>query len=132
MEAEGELFRRTGYCETRFIVRVLPDREGEGQPHDVGLELNGYTLSRAQSVDDVAAYDADFVVCGRQTVWRRMLDEIQRSGRPESRRTLSSLALLGEELWLESTDQLREDKFYRYAQTLQEFFNVASKLKRDN
>lgn len=128
MEAKGEVFRRTGYCETRFVVRVLPDREGEGQPRDVGLELNGYTLSRAQSVSDITEYDPDFIVCGRQAVWRRMLDEIQRGGRPESRRTLSSLALLGEELWLESSDQLREDKFYRYAQTLQEFFNLASKL----
>ena len=131
MEAEGELFRRSGYCETRFVVRVLPNQEGEGQPRDVGLELNGYTLSRVQSADSVAEYDPDFIVCGRQAVWRRMLDEIQRGGGPEPRRTLSSLALFGEELWLESTDQLREDKFYRYAQTLQEFFNLASKLNRD-
>jgi hypothetical protein len=132
MEAEGEIFRRTGYCETRFVVRVLPDREDEEQPRDVWIELNGYALSHAQSVGDIAQYDPDFIVCGRQAVWTRMLDEIQRGGHPESRRTLSSLALLGEELWLESTDQLREDKFYRYAQTLQEFFNLASKLNRAN
>ena len=44
------------------------------------------------------------------------------------RHTLSSLALMGEELWLESPDQLREDKFYRYNQTLQESFNLAAKL----
>jgi len=44
------------------------------------------------------------------------------------RHTLSSLALVGEELWLESTDQLREDKFYRFNQTLQELLNLASKV----
>ena len=49
-------------------------------------------------------------------------------GRPELRHTLSSLALIGEELWLESIDQLREDKFYRFNQTLQELFNLAAKL----
>ncbi len=59
-----------------------------------------------------------------------MVDEIRRGGRPEPRHTLSSLTLLGEELWLESSDQLREDKFYRFNQTLQEFFNLASKLER--
>jgi len=36
---------------------------------------------------------------------------------------------MGDELWLESSDQLREDKFYRYNQTLQEFLNLASELR---
>jgi hypothetical protein len=35
---------------------------------------------------------------------------------------------MGEEMWLESSDQLREDKFYRYNQTLQELLNLASRL----
>jgi hypothetical protein len=57
-----------------------------------------------------------------------MLSEIAENGRPQLRHTLSSLALVGEELWLESTDQLREDKFYRFNQTLQELLNLASKV----
>ena len=57
-----------------------------------------------------------------------MLDEIARNGRPELRHTLNSLALIGDELWLESTDQLREDKFYRFNQSLQELFNLAAHL----
>ena len=44
------------------------------------------------------------------------------------RHTLSSLALVSEEMWLESTDQLREDKFYRFNQTLQEILNLAARL----
>ncbi len=55
-----------------------------------------------------------------------MLDEIERNGRPVLRHTLNSLVLIGDELWLESKDQLREDKFYRYNQSLQEFFNLAA------
>ena len=57
-----------------------------------------------------------------------MLTEIIESGRPSLRHTLSSLALVGDEMWLESTDQLREDKFYRFNQTLQEMLNLASRL----
>jgi len=64
-------------------------------------------------------------------VWRRMLDEIARDGRPELRHTLNSLALIGDELWLESADQLREDKFYRFNQSLQELFNLAAQLPAD-
>jgi hypothetical protein len=129
MEAEGELFRRLGYAEVRFLVRVLAN-DGNGTEALSGVEINGYTLSRALAADDLAKFDPDFVICGRREIWDRMLGEIARSGRPELRHTLSSLALIGEELWLESSDQLREDKFYRFNQTLQEFFNLAAKLPR--
>ncbi|HKV55260.1 MAG TPA: hypothetical protein VJN94_11545 [Candidatus Binataceae bacterium] len=129
MAAEGESFRRLGYAEVRFAIKVLSD-DGSRCEAMTGLEISGYELSSAISLDDKADYDPDFVICGTSPVWRRMLDEIERDGRPELRHTLSSLALVGEELWLESGDQLREDRFYRFNQTLQELFNLASKLPR--
>jgi len=127
MEAEGESFRRLGFAEVRFAVRVLDDDSGEIE-QTTGIEIGGYTLSEAAALDGVEGFDPDFTICGRRATWKRLLDEIKRSGRPEMRHTLSSLALVGEELWLESSDQLREDKFYRYNQTLQELFNLAAKL----
>lgn len=127
MEAEGESFRRLGYAEVRFAIRVLDD-DGEGVARTIGLEFEGYALVRAAALTDLTTFDPDFVICARRKVWTRMLDEIVRNGRPDLRGTLSSLALVGEELWLESGDQLREDKFYRVNQTLQEFFNLAAKL----
>lgn len=126
MEAEGESFRRLGYAEVRFAIRVLND-ESEGIERTTGLEFAGYTLVRAQALVATADFDPDFVICARRQIWQRMLDEIARNGRPELRHTLSSLALVGEDLWLESSDQLREDKFYRVNQTLQEFFNLAAR-----
>ena len=127
MEAEGEVFRRLGYAEVRFAVRMLDD-EGQGIARTVALEFDGYVLVRAEALPDSATFDPDFVICARRRIWTRMLAEIVRNGRPDLRGTLSSLALVGEELWLESSDQLREDKFYRVNQTLQEFFNLAAKL----
>jgi hypothetical protein len=135
MRAEGELFRRLGYAETRFVIRVLPDDgDNPAAERQVGLVIDGYALSDARALagpSDVTAFDPDFVICARRSVWRRMLDEIMAGGRPELRHTLSSLALVGEEMWLESGDQLREDKFYRYNQTLQELLNLASRSARD-
>ncbi len=130
MESRGELFRRIGYVETRCIVRVLPDEEGGGAVRNVGLVFEGYALTGARELgrDDIEGFDADFAVCARAAVWRRMLEEIARGGRPELRHTLNSLALMGDEMWLESADQLREDKFYRFNQSLQEFFNLAARL----
>jgi hypothetical protein len=125
MEAEGELFRRLGYAEVRFAIRVLSEN-GARTERTIGLEFNGYALVRAEALSDLEQFDPDFVVCARHEIWERMLREIRQNGRPALRHTLSSLALVGEELWLESSDQLREDKFYRVNQTLQEFFNLAA------
>jgi hypothetical protein len=127
MGAEGELFRRIGYAELRFAIRVLSD-DGSRTEALTGVEINGYELSLAVTLDDASGFDPDFVVCARRPIWQRMLAEIKQAGRPEPRHTLSSLALIGEEMWLESVDQLREDKFYRFNQTLQELFNLAAKL----
>ncbi len=128
METEGALFQRLGYAETRFVVRVMPDESNNGGDTLVGVAIDGYRMLEAALVDDLDSFDADFVICGKRTVWDRMLSEIAESGRPSLRHTLSSLALVGEEMWLESTDQLREDKFYRFNQTLQELLNLAAQL----
>ncbi|HLI80200.1 MAG TPA: hypothetical protein VKV03_09465 [Candidatus Binataceae bacterium] len=128
MEAEGALFQRLGYAETRFVVRVIPDETTNGGETLVGVVIDGYRMIDAAPVGDLDAFDADFVICAKRSVWDRMLREIAESGRPSLRHTLSSLALVGEEMWLESTDQLREDKFYRFNQTLQELLNLASHL----
>lgn len=127
MESRRELFQRLGFAETRFALRIL--RDDGSTDAVVGLTLDGYRLSGAQAIDDLEAFDADFTICGKRSVWDRMLGEIAAGGRPQLRHTLSSLALMGDELWLESSDQLREDKFYRYNQTLQEFLNLASELR---
>jgi hypothetical protein len=127
MEAEGELFRRIGYAELRFVIRVLSD-DGSHTEALTALEINGYELSRAVTLDDAAGFDSGFVVCAPGSIWQRMLAEIKQAGRPGPRHTLSSLVLIGDEMWLESIDQLREDKFYRFNQTLQELFNLAAKL----
>ena len=129
MEAQGAVFQRLGYAETRFAVRIVPDEANNGGEIVVGLVIDGYQLTEAANIADLEEFDPDFVICAKRSIWNRMLAEITGTGRPEMRHTLSSLALVGEEMWLESNDQLREDKFYRYNQTLQELLNLASQLQ---
>ena len=128
MAAEGESFRRLGYAELRFVVAML-DADGK-HLHDTAIEIDGYALTRVAALVDLPGFDPDFTICASAAVWHRMLEEIAHDGRPALRHTLSSLALVGDELWLESTDQLREDKFYRFNQTLQELLNLSGKLSR--
>jgi hypothetical protein len=134
MRSEGELFRRLGYAETRFAVRVIADDgDDPARERSVGLAIDGYALAEARALSGpgaLAEFNPDFIICARRAVWQRMLDEVAAGGRPELRHTLSSLALVGEEMWLESSDQLREDKFYRYNQTLQEMLNLAGRAAK--
>ena len=50
MAARGEFFRRIGYVEARFVVRVLPDADsgGEAQTEEqaTGVAMDGYALPR--------------------------------------------------------------------------------------
>ncbi len=132
MEDEGAQFRRLGYAETRFVLKSLADSgSGGGRERAVGVVLDGYRVTEAVELEDPWGFDPDFVIVAPHSVWRTMFDEIALNGQPRLRGTLSSLALVGEELWLESHDQLREDKFYRYNQTLQEFLNLSSHLGHD-
>ncbi len=103
---------------------------GQTKEQNTGVAMQGYALTEAAALapSEAVSFDPDFAICARRAVWRRMLDEIARTGRPELRHTLNSLALIGDELWLESADQLREDKFYRFNQSLQELFNLAAQL----
>ena len=57
MQAEGELFRRLGYAETRFAVRVVPNNMGNGGDQIVGLVIDGYQLTEAKPVEDLNEYD---------------------------------------------------------------------------
>ena len=81
MEAEGELFRRLGYAETRFVVRVIPNKTGTAATI-VGLAIDGYRMTDAKAIVDLDEYDPDFVICAKRAVWDRMLDEITEHGRP--------------------------------------------------
>jgi hypothetical protein len=51
MAARGEFFRRIGYADTRFIVRVLPDEESGAGELNVGVVMEGYALAEAAALD---------------------------------------------------------------------------------
>ena len=65
---------------------------------------------------------------GPRVAWQAMFDDIVAHGRATGLQTINSLALLGDEVALGGSDPMGLDKFSRFNQTLQEFFDGASKL----
>ena len=70
----------------------------------------------------------EYRLVGPLSAWRAMFDDIVANGRATGLQTINSLALLGNDIALGGTDPMGLDKFSRFNQTLQEFFDGASKV----
>lgn len=84
----------------------------------------------AVAVDEVTILDdADFTLVGELATWRTMLESIVAGGgRPALDQTLNRLSHMGTPMRLEAADPLRADLYFRYNQSLQEFFNATATL----
>ncbi len=71
---------------------------------------------------------ADFHLVGPVAAWQAMFDDIAEHGRAEGLQTINSLALLGGEIACVGTDPMGLDKFSRFNETLQEFFDGAARV----
>jgi hypothetical protein len=71
---------------------------------------------------------ADFKLVGPVEAWNVMFDDIAVHGRAEGLQTINSLALLGGAIACVGSDPMGIDKFSRFNQTLQEFFDGAARV----
>lgn len=82
---------------------------------------------------DVSAMEAgderitDCWLEGSIEAWAAMFANIRANGRATGRQTLNSLTMLGDEIRLCGTDVMGIDKFSRFNQSLQEFFDGAAR-----
>ncbi len=71
---------------------------------------------------------ADFRLEGPLQAWQDMFDDIAANGRATGFHTINSLALMGDRISCRGDDPMGLDKFSRFNQTLQEFFDGAHHL----
>ncbi len=65
---------------------------------------------------------------GTLDAWSDMAADIRRNGHATGRQTLNSLTLVGDAIRLRGRDVMGIDKFSRFNQSLQEFFDEAARL----
>jgi len=132
MEAAPERYRKLGPVDLTLVPRiVMPD----GVTRTFVLRFDGFGCT---SVDEVGAADA---FCGRHPValegeyahWREMVESIAANGGADLNHTLNFLTLPDWPLRIVPLDdeagQLDADRFYRYIESLQEFFNEAARVE---
>ncbi len=73
--------------------------------------------------------DLDFTLVMTEARWREMIENIQSNGHADLHHTLNTIDLESPEELAKGEDYNRRDLFYRFNQTLQDFFDASSSLE---
>jgi hypothetical protein len=131
MAAQPERFRKLGSIDLTLIPRITyPD----GRSELYSLEFVGHgcrAVGRPASPAEVGGRHP-VILDGEYGAWREMIENIHAHGGADLTHTLNYLTLPDWPLRLVPVDedegQLDVDRFYRYNETLQQFFDGAARL----
>ncbi len=111
-------------CVAQFTVL---DGATEGSAWSVQVTFEEFEVIDVRRRGDPSR--ADFVLEGDLATWRGMLESIARGdGRPDLAHTLNYLTLPNTPMRVWSDDPVRRDLFFRFNQSLQEFFNASAAI----
>lgn len=116
-------FRRLGFIDTIFGVHVAgPD----GQEWRYQLAFEVFDCCEVTTVTTFDLTAVDFVLKGDLAAWVEMIDNIRQHGGADVTHSLNTLTHFGEHLQMLYDDPDNRDKFFRFQESIQEFFNLAS------
>jgi hypothetical protein len=124
MRAERERFSRLGFFDTTFGIRVLPD--SGGTPADFALTFEVFDCVRVR--ENLDGVEVDFILEGPFAAWREMFDDIHERGAADTAHSINTLTHFGEGLRVRYDDPDGHDKLYRFAESIQEFFDLSARL----
>lgn len=127
MVSEHERFRNLGFFDTTIGIRVLPEAPG-GPERLYVLTFEVFECTLAKAVASFTPFHVDFVLEGKIGAWREMFENIHRNGGADVAHSINTLTHFGEQLTLRYDDPDGHDKLYRFAESIQEFFDLAATL----
>lgn len=123
MNAHPERFEPLGDVDLVLgVVIARPDGERFG----ARIVFEGIACADVSELPPDGERAADCWLEGPLSAWQEMADDIVAHGRATGRHTLNSLTLLGDPIRLDGSDVMGVDRFSRFNQTLQEFFDGAA------
>ena len=131
MAAQPEKYRRLGILDLTLVPRIVfPD--GRVEEYALSFAGIGCVVERAPRHAALVGHHP-VVMEGDVAAWQEMVDNIRRHGRADLTHTLNFLTLPDWPLRLipldEREGQLDVDRFYRYNETLQEFFDETAAIE---
>jgi len=128
MREDRDHFRQLGYFDTTFGVRVRGNGDDPERCADFILDFEVFDCVDVRCVDDVTREKVDFILDGELGSWVEMLRNIQAHGAADAAHSINTLTHFGEGLKLVYDDPDGHDKLYRFAESVQEFFDLSSRL----
>jgi len=96
----------------------------------VQVRFEEYSVIEVKEVGEEESANADFILETDIDVWQEMVENIAAGqGRPDLDHSLNKLSLPGTPIRLWSLDPLARDLFFRYNQSLQEFWNASAEIE---
>lgn len=130
MKEDRALHEHLGDVDCVAQFTVLDGGPG-GDPWHAQVSFEEFEAVDVRQVADESHFArADFIVETDLNVWQAMIRSIADGrGRPALDQTLNYLSLPGTPIRVWSEDPVRRDMFFRFNQSLQEFFNASHKLR---
>ena len=132
MAAQPEKYRKLGAMDLTLVPRItFPN----GAAEVFSLTFEGNACRVVEALEDAGAVRGRHPVIleGEYGAWKEMIENIRQHGRADLQHTLNYLTLPDWPMRLmpvdEAQGQLDVDRFYRYNETLQEFFDEASRIE---
>jgi hypothetical protein len=128
MDARQDRHRHIGTidCLAQFTMFDTPT---VGENWHVQVRFEEYRVVEVKQVAEEDSVHADFVLETDIDVWQEMVQNIiAGQGRPDLEHSLNRLSLPGVPMRLWSEDPLARDLFFRYNQSLQEFWNASAAI----
>jgi hypothetical protein len=128
MENEQERFRRLGFIDVTFGVRVTDGPQAKpGNAYKLTFEA--FRCAEVKELQDTDA--TDFVLEAPYVTWKEMFQNIRVLGHADSKHTINTLTHLGTPIKVVYDDPDGHDRLFRYNESIQEFFNLSAKLDLD-
>lgn len=124
MNASPERFEVLGDIDLDLVCVM----HGEGDAFRVRLRFEGIGCTGVKPCEPGEERAADCWLEGPLDAWVAMFDDIRANGGASGMQTLNSLTLLGDRIALHGADPMGVDRFHRFNQSVQEFFDGAAVL----
>ena len=126
MRQEEARFRRLGFIDTTFGVQIISP---SGQEWRYLLVFEVFDCREVSEVRDFDLTAIDFVLKGDLASWAEMLVNIHQNKGADVVHSLNTLTHFGERLRMEYDDPDNRDKFFRFQESIQEFFDLTHTLE---
>ena len=116
--------RKLGTCDAVMGVKV--------QDKAFEITFEAFDCTGVREISEAELANTDFYLDASYETWQEMLENISQSGgKPDRQLTLNTIDFLAPDGFAKSDDQSRKDRFYRYGQTFQQFFNASAEIKTE-